>query len=171
MTRYKLPIRSFHTMHGNKKLAPFLGFFESFIWLVAISQIIQNIDNMFSYVAFAGGFAAGTYVGIIIEEKLALGNVLIRIITKISAEELIEYLKQKNIQFTNVPAEGRYGPVNVLFTVIKRQKLSETIKAIKHYNPKAFYSIEDVRSVNYENTMYLPGPKDKGVIRWMRKAR
>ena len=141
-------IRVIFIMHGNRKLAPFLGFFESFIWLVAISQIIQNVDNIVSYVAFAGGFATGTYVGILIEEKLAFGNVLVRIITRKNADELIEYMKDKEIQFTNVPAKGRYGPVSVLFTVIKRQKLNDTLKAIKHYNPKAFYTIEQIRGVS-----------------------
>ena len=141
-------IRVIFIMHGNRKLAPFLGFFESFIWLVAISQIIQNVDNMVSYVAFAGGFATGTYVGILIEEKLALGNVLVRIITRKNANELIEYLTEKEIQFTNVPAHGRYGPVNVLFTVIKRQHLNDTLVAIKQYNPNAFYTIEQIRGVS-----------------------
>lgn len=151
-------IRVIFIMHGNKKLAPFLGFFESFIWLVAISQIIQNVDNIVSYVAFAGGFATGTYVGILIEEKLAFGNVLVRIITRKNADELIEYMKGKEIQFTNVPAKGRYGPVSVLFTVIKRQKLNETLTAIKHYNPKAFYTIEQIRGVS---EVYGPYEKER----------
>ncbi|MFC2125767.1 DUF2179 domain-containing protein [Bacteroidota bacterium] len=154
-------IRVIFIMQGNKKLAPFLGFFESFIWLVAISQIIQNVDNMVSYIAFAGGFAAGTYVGIRIEEKLALGNVLVRIITRKSAAELITYLKDNEIQFTNVPAQGQLGPVNVLFTVIKRQKLNDTLVAIKKYNPKAFYTIEQIRGVS---DMFMTYGKDRHTV-------
>src|SRR5690606_10619587 len=68
-------------LNGKKNVAPILGFFEALIWLLAIGQIIQNIDNPISYLAYAGGFAAGTYVGMTIEEKLALGRVLVRVIT------------------------------------------------------------------------------------------
>ena len=50
-------------MAGKRNIAPILGFFEAFIWLLAIGQIIQNIDSIVSYFAYAGGFAAGTYVG------------------------------------------------------------------------------------------------------------
>ena len=141
-------IRIISVMQGNKKLAPFLGFFESLIWLLAISQIIQNVDNIFSYIAFSGGFATGTYVGILIEEKLALGNVLVRVITKKDAKELIVYLKQTKHQFTNVTAEGQFGAVNILFTVIKRQQLKPTLEAIKRFNPKAFYTVEQVKGVS-----------------------
>jgi hypothetical protein len=68
-------IRIVFVMSGRRNLAPVLGFFESLIWLIAISQIIKNISSPLSYVAYAGGFATGTYVGMFIEEKLALGKV------------------------------------------------------------------------------------------------
>ena len=146
-------IRVILIMQGNKRLAPLLGFIESFIWLVAISQIIRNIDNMFSYVAFAGGYATGTFIGLYLEEKLAFGKVLVRVITKKEANELIEYLVANNFHFTNIPAEGRYGPVNVIFSVIKRDRLHQIIGAVKKFNPKAFYTIETIKgSSEYQFT-------------------
>lgn len=139
-------IRVVFIMQGNKRLAPLIGFLESFIWLVAVSQIIKNVDNLISYVAFAAGFATGTFVGLIIEEKLAIGKVLIRIITKKPASDLIQFLEENNFYFTNVPAEGRYGKVNVLFSVIKRDRLPLILQGIRKYNPNAFYTIESVKS-------------------------
>ena len=139
-------IRVVFIMQGNKRLAPIIGFLESFIWLVAVSQIIKNVDNLISYVAFAAGFATGTFMGLIIEEKLAIGKVLIRIITKKAATELIQFLEENNFYFTNVPAEGRYGKVNVLFSVIKRERMSLILQGIKEFNPNAFYTIESVKS-------------------------
>jgi len=138
-------IRVVFIMQGNKRLAPVIGFLESFIWLVAVSQIIKNVDNLVSYVAFAAGFATGTYIGLIIEEKLAIGTVLIRIITKKAATELIRYLEENNIYCTNVPAEGRYGKVNVLFSVIKRERQHLILSGIQTFNPNAFYTIETVK--------------------------
>jgi len=139
-------VRVVFIMQGNKRLAPLIGFLESFIWLVAVSQIIKNVDNLISYIAFAAGFATGTYIGLIIEEKLAIGKVLIRIITRKEALELIDFLKEKDFNFTIVPAEGKYGKVNVLFSVIKRDRLQIILEGIKQYNPNAFYTIESVKS-------------------------
>jgi len=146
-------IRVVFIMQGNKRLAPIIGFLESFIWLVAVSQIIKNVDNLISYVAFAAGFATGTFMGLIIEEKLAIGKVLIRIITKKAATELIQFLEENNFYFTNVPAEGRYGKVNVLFSVIRRERMSLILQGIKEFNPNAFYTIESVKSATENEFM------------------
>ena len=64
-------IRIIFVMNGRKGISTFLGFFESLIWLLAIGQIFQNIDNPASYIAYPLGFASGIFVGMFIEEKLA----------------------------------------------------------------------------------------------------
>jgi uncharacterized protein YebE (UPF0316 family) len=141
-------LRVIFLMQGQKRLAPLIGFFESLIWLTAISQIFQNIDNIISYIAFPAGYATGTYVGLIIEERLALGNVLVRVITRMEASTLIDFLKEHDFNFTNIPAEGRFGKVNVLFFALRREKLPIVLDAIRNFNPKAFYTIESVRRVS-----------------------
>src|SRR5690606_5020840 len=144
-------LRVMFVLNGKKNVAPILGFFEAFIWLLAIGQIIQNIDNPVSYLAYAGGFAAGTYVGMTIEEKLAIGRVLVRVITVEPMPELIDFMKERNYRFTNVGAEGRYGKVNLLFTVMKRDLLQEYITKVKECNDKAFYTIESVRRISEDD--------------------
>ncbi len=144
-------LRIMFVLNGKKNVAPILGFFEAMIWLLAIGQIFQNINNPMSYIAYAGGFAMGTYVGMTIEEKLALGRVLVRVITPTPMPELLEYMKEKNFRFTSVGAEGRYGKVNLLFTVMKREDLKEYISRIKAFNDKAFYTIESVKRVSEDD--------------------
>lgn len=141
-------IRIMFVMSGKKKLAPFLGFFEAFIWLIAIGQIIQNIDSVLSYFAYAGGFAAGTFVGMFIEEKLALGRVVMRIITKKPAQELVDFLQDGGYRFASIDGEGNEGKVNIIFTVIKRDQLSQLIHEVKLRNPNAFYTVEGVKRVS-----------------------
>lgn len=143
-------IRIMFVMNGKRNLAPLLGFFEALIWLLAIGQIFQNIHSPISYIAYAAGFAAGTYVGMFFEEKLAMGNVLVRIITKKQATDLIKYLKEKNYRYSSLDAEGNEGKVNVLFTVVKREQLQSLISSIMDYNPNAFYTIEGVKRVSHE---------------------
>ncbi|WP_035804284.1 DUF2179 domain-containing protein [Lunatimonas lonarensis] len=144
-------LRIVFVMSGKKYIAPLMGFFEALIWLLAIGQIFQNINNPLSYIAYSGGFAMGIWVGMTIEEKLALGRVLVRVITPEPMPELVEYMKEKNYRFTIVGAEGRYGRVQLLFTVLKREKLKDFIARVKTVNPKAFYTIESVKRISEDD--------------------
>jgi uncharacterized protein YebE (UPF0316 family) len=132
---------------GHKYLAPLLGFFEVLIWITVTAKIMQNLHNPVCYVAYAGGFALGNLVGIIVEHRLAMGKVVIRIITGQDATELIGTLRDKGYGVTSIPAQGSTGLVQLIFSVIKRSDLDEVVEIVKKFNPKAFYSIEDVRFV------------------------
>lgn len=133
---------------GQKFLAPVLGFFEILIWLFALRVVMSNLTNVSYYVLFAGGFAAGTFVGLWVEEKLALGVRIIRIVTKSDATELITVLRRDGHGVTSLDAEGSEGPVHVLFSIAKRKNLSSLIRRVRDFNPRAFYSIEDVEFVS-----------------------
>jgi len=149
---------------GKKRIAPLLGFFESLVWLLAIRQIFQNVDNAFTYIAYAGGFATGTFVGMYIEEKLAIGRVVVRVITKTTSEHLVEFLKKRDYRFANLEAEGNEGPVNVLFTVVKRDQLAELLEAVKLHNPQAFYTIEGVKRASDEGGLRAETKEKLGLI-------
>ncbi|GAB2476483.1 MAG: DUF2179 domain-containing protein [Cytophagales bacterium] len=144
-------LRIMFMMNGKKSIVPVLGFFEAMIWLLAIGQIFQNVNNPFSYIAYAGGFAMGTYVGMTLDEKLALGRVLVRVITPHPIPKLMDFMKEKNYRFTSVGAEGRYGKVTLLFTVMKRDQLQTFIGMVKECDERAFYTIESVKRVSEED--------------------
>jgi uncharacterized protein YebE (UPF0316 family) len=143
-------MRVIFVSRGYKLLAVICGFFEVLIWLIAITQILKNLTNPFYYLAYAGGFATGNFVGMVIEEKIALGNVLVRVVTKKEPVELTEYLKKNNYGITLLPAQGIYGAVTILFTVVPRTELENVISFIREVNPYAFYTVEDVRFINEE---------------------
>lgn len=133
---------------GMKSMAPLLSFAEVFIWIVTLGQIMKNLDNPVNYVAYAGGFAMGTYVGMVIEERLAIGNVVIQVITSKDTSSLVESLKKGGFAYTQVNVDGSDGPSTVTYTIIKRKRLKTAINTIKSHNPRAFYTIEDVRHVS-----------------------
>ncbi|MBN2236000.1 MAG: DUF2179 domain-containing protein [Bacteroidales bacterium] len=155
---------------GDKYLAPFLGFFEVLIWLIAITRIMQNLDNVTCYIAYAAGFATGNYFGLIIEERLAMGVQMFRIITQKEASTLIESLKENGYGITSIEAKGSTGDVNVIFSVVKRSESQKIIELINRFNPNAFYSIEDVRRVNEKNTTLASNAR-RIIPRWMKKGR
>ncbi len=129
------------------RLAPFLGFFEVLIWLLAIRQIMMNLTNPFYYFAYAAGYATGTFVGIVLEDRLAMGTILVRVVTSQEAGALVEYLRGEDYGVTSVDAQGTRGAVNLIYTIVKRSDLDRVIGIIDRFNPRAFYTIEDVRFV------------------------
>jgi uncharacterized protein YebE (UPF0316 family) len=141
-------LRLIFAAKGLKRLAPVFAFFESFIWLVAIGQIMKQLDNIYCYIAFAGGYAAGNYFGIILEEMLSIGTVVIRVIPKQDTTDLIKHLRAEKYGVTVVPVDGMMGPTKMLFTTIRRKEAPHVIEVIKQHNPTAFYTIDEVKIVS-----------------------
>ena len=141
-------IRYIMISRGFKYIAPIFGFFEVTIWLVAIGQVMANITNPICYIAYGAGFAAGTYIGMEIEERMKLGMAIIRLITPLPTEEFISRLRQYGYGVTNIIAQGANGEVTIIFMVVKRAKIPHLAVLIRDFNPHAFYTIEDVRSAS-----------------------
>lgn len=150
-------------MSGRRQIAPLLGFLEALIWILAIGQIIRSVNSPLAYIAYAAGFGTGTYVGMWIEGKLALGKVIVRVITRRDATELIKVLMQSRFGFTNIVAEGRKGNVNVIFSVVQRKDLPELVRLIEAYNPNAFYTIENVRYASNGGLMMIENDSAKAL--------
>ena len=154
-------IRVIFVTRGMKYLASLLGFLEILIWLLAIGQIFKNLSNIACYLAYAGGFASGNFIGICIVEKLSIGKAIIRIITVKDATKLVQFLKSENYGVTTLCAQGAEGPVKVVFSIINRQDLEHVVEIVKKFNPHAFYSIEDVRFA--EEGIF---PRQAPFLRW-----
>lgn len=133
---------------GKKNIAPVLGFFEVLIWITAISKIMQNMDHYINYIAYAAGFATGNLVGMIIEEKLAYGILMIRIFAHQKGSDLVNRLNTSGYGATVVEAHGARDKVQLIYTIIQRNELDTVVNMINCFNPQTFYTIEDVRSVN-----------------------
>jgi uncharacterized protein YebE (UPF0316 family) len=132
---------------GRKFLAPVLGFVEVFIWITAVSQIVRGAQNFAAYFAYAAGFAVGNYVGMLIEEKLAIGTLVIRIILPQNGNSLVTHLREEGYGVTFVDGHGASGPVVLVYTVVMRRELSQVITIIEDTSTKAFYTVEELRSV------------------------
>jgi len=134
-------LRNVFIAKGFKNIVPIIGFFEVLIWLISMRQIMQHLDN-------PAGFAAGTYVGMFVERRLALGMQVMRIIIHQDSDALIAGLKAENFGVTIIDGQGAIGPVKIIFTIIKRKDIELIRKIIQRFNPNAFYSIEDIRVAN-----------------------
>ena len=152
---------------GERLYASLAGFVEVFIWVIVVSQVMTNLGGWINYIAFAAGFAMGNYIGITLERRLAMGMVIMRVISNKPADELIEHLKQEYHGVTSIAARGVSGEVRLVLSVIKRKDVPFFLKIVKNYNPKAFVSVEDVRHLS--ETHLPPRTKNrKNVIRRMK---
>ncbi|HEX2395438.1 MAG TPA: DUF2179 domain-containing protein, partial [Bacteroidales bacterium] len=129
---------------GYRKIAPIIGFFEILIWIVAITRIMQNLNNWVTYVAYAAGFATGNYVGMLLDEKLAIGHELIRVITKTEPTGLAETLRKAGFGVTLVKANGMQGEVGIHYIIVNRKNLKTAIRIIEQHSPTAFYTVENI---------------------------
>jgi len=133
---------------GFKYYAPIVGFFESVIWLLAISQIILNITNTWLIIVYGLGFAAGTFSGIWLEEKISLGKARIRFVIRTNYIAVMDALEKEGYRLTVVTADYKRGTAKIITLLTDRNKIKKVIKIVNGINSKVFYSIEDVRFVS-----------------------
>lgn len=138
-------LRIIFVSKGERYKAPIVGFFEVFIWVVIISQIFAHANSLIAYVSYAAGYAAGNYVGILVENKIAFGYQLIRAYTKKEVSELIKSLNKENIGATFVRGEGAVSQVHIVEIVIDRKSMNKALDAITKFDNDLFYLVEDIR--------------------------
>jgi len=142
-------IRVIYISRGIKYLAPIIAFFEIIIWLLAMEVVMSDLSNIANFFAFAFGFATGTYVGLVIEERLSIGMVIMRIVTtEESNEEIAQFLESEHFGVTSLDAKGSRGSVKMILSLVNRADVPRITGHIQTTNPTAFFSIEDVRYVN-----------------------
>ena len=139
-------LRIIFTSRGLRNLAPFLGFVETFIWIVAVSSLVKHAQNLSSFIGYASGFATGTFVGMLLENRLAVGTVTVRAIVRRDPGDLIKALSAAGFGVTSVNGKGSSGKVRIIYSTLKRQDLPAVIDIYHRTLPGAFLSVEEVRS-------------------------
>jgi len=143
-----MTLRIVFSAQGRRSIAPIVGFFEVLIWILAISQIMRNLTNPLTYIAYAAGFAAGNYMGLFIEQKLAMGMVAVRVFLKQDCDHLMNLLKENGFGVTKLSAIGTQGSIDILYTLIPRRNLKQVVDLIHQIDPKIFYAVEEIRTAS-----------------------
>ena len=127
----------------NKPIyAALIGLVESAIWIVAISQVIKDIDDPVLIGAYAAGFAAGTILGTYIERIVGVGNIVVRVFTASNSPSVAETLRDNGHGVTVIDGEGKDGPVKIYLCVIPRRKLKSVLSMIEEINPNAYITTD-----------------------------
>ena len=133
---------------GMRRLAPLVGFVEVLVWLVVLTTVVEQLDRPLNFIAYAAGFAAGTYVGMLVEARIALGLVTVRVITDSDASALLERLRDSRFGVTDFAARGLQGRVRFILTVLPRRDLPRLLAIVRRHHPQAFVSVSDVRAAS-----------------------
>ena len=151
---------------GNRKAVRLVGFIEVLLWVIAIGQIIQNLNNWAGYLAWALGFTVGSMIGFKIEDRLALGKHQLRIITSQPIDAFLEALKGLNQGFTVFDGMGSQGPVKQIFLILNRQNNKEITALVKQHIPTSFCSVSDVMAT--DSGLVLPNRERAALLQTVR---
>jgi uncharacterized protein YebE (UPF0316 family) len=140
-------LRVLVVMRGRKGIAWVLGFFQASIFVLAISSVLSNLDNPLNVIGYAAGFATGNVVGMMIEERLAIGHIHLNIVSSRLGSAIAEHLRDQGYAVTEIPARGKDGMVSLLHVSVLRKNVDKVRKLVNEIDPDAFITSEDVRPV------------------------
>ena|SRR3990170_4813297 len=138
-------LRVLFVVRGRRAAVWFLGFSQSAIWVAAITIVLGHLDNPWNLLAYAAGFATGTLLGMLIEERLALGHGHVRVISSLQGPALAEALRASGHAVTELIGRGRDGAVSVLSASVRRRELDRLLRLVSGVDPSAFVTVEEVR--------------------------
>ena len=141
-------VRMILIFRGHRVAAPLIGFFESLIWVLAVSAAIQNLNSPLHVVGYAGGFATGNVVGLWIERRLALGLAAVRVISGRASEEVADAIRASGHGATEFPGMGLDGPVSLIYSIVRRKELTPMLRLVEHADPEAFIAVDDARAMH-----------------------
>lgn len=87
-------------------------------------------------------------IGIYVENRLAIGTLIVRVIAAREADELIRNLRQAGYGVTSLDAQGATGRVHLIYTIIRRRDLDPVLKTILAFNSRSFVSVEEIQSAS-----------------------
>ena len=141
-------LRMMLAVRGVKKVVPVIGFFEVLIWVYAVGNVIQHLNSPLHLFGYAGGFAAGNLVGMMIEERLAFGMATVRIVSKYGGVELAEALRERGFGVPEFAGQGREGRVEVVYAALRRRDLQAVFEEVQVWDPDAFVTVEEPRAIH-----------------------
>lgn len=137
-------LRTVFVVSGYRKLSVVLGFFEVLIWVLAIGGVMKYLSYPLAIAGYAGGYATGILVGMTVEDKIAVGLRMIRVINPNPGIDVATLLRERGMRVTRIEGAGQKGPVEVSFSVVKRRRVAEVRDLLNEQAPEAFITIERV---------------------------
>lgn len=135
------------TVQGRKFYAVAAGFVSSLVYVIAIGKVVTNLNNVWNILAYAGGFAGGTLVGMVLEQRLALGYAEVRFISTEHGHELACALRDAGFGVTELQGHGREKTVEVVSVLIPRKEVGRILAIGRGVDDDAIVTVTESRSI------------------------
>ena len=140
-------IRMIMVVRGKRLQSAVIGFIEVTIFVLAIGKVLNELDNPMNVLTYSLGFATGNYVGIYVEEKMALGNIIVQVISPYESEHLVDILREEGFGVTVVEGYGVKGMHHMLNITLSRKNLGKLMELLDQHDKKAFVTVTDARAI------------------------
>ncbi len=135
-------------IRGKRALTFVIAFVESIIWVFAVSRVINDLSDPLMAIAFAFGFAAGTFVGITLESVLKIGEQVVKVFTQ-KGGAVAQLLREQGFRVTEFQGNGRDGTVYLLFVQVPRRSVKQVMKLTRSIDPTCYLVVEDIKMRAY----------------------
>ncbi len=142
-------LRVLFVMRGKKQIAWILGFLQSVIFIVAIGRVLTQVNNPLNIIGYAAGFATGNVVGMIIEERIAIGHIMMNVISPRRGSAIVSHLRENGYAVTELAGRGKDGMVSLINLSVLRKQVESVHKLVDEIDPEAFITAEDVRPIRH----------------------
>ncbi len=141
-------LRVLFVLRGRRGLAWIFGFIQSALWVVAITSVISNLDNWLNLLGYAAGFATGNVVGMLIDDRLAIGHAHLRIISSHRGNAVAEAIRVAGYAATEISGRGKDGTVAMINSSVRRRDITRVHIEVFKIDPEAFITVEEVRPLH-----------------------
>ncbi len=142
-------LRVLFVMRGKKQIAWILGFCQSVIFILAIGRVLTQVNNPLNIIGYAAGFATGNVVGMIIEERIAIGHIMMNVISPRRGSAIVSHLRENGFAVTELAGRGKDGMVSLINLSVLRKQVESVHKLVDEIDPEAFITAEDIRPIRH----------------------
>jgi uncharacterized protein YebE (UPF0316 family) len=141
-------LRLLFMIRGRKLFVWFIGFVETALWVLVISQVLSNLDNLWNMLAYAGGFATGNIVGMVVEQRMALGHVQLLAVSVGRGGAILEAIRELGHAATEIPARGKDGTVSLIQCSVLRRDVDVLSDTIMEIDPEVFLTVGEIKALH-----------------------
>jgi uncharacterized protein YebE (UPF0316 family) len=135
------------TVQGRKFPAILSGSLSSFVYVIAIGRVVTNLSNPWNIAAYVIGFGVGTFAGMVLEQRMALGYAQVRIISTEQGEQVAAALREAGFGVTQFYGYGQQNSVAVAEALVPRRSVPQVIKVAEKVDAKAIVAVSETRTV------------------------
>lgn len=138
-------MRMLMLVKGRRLPAAGIGFFEAFIYVNALGRVLNQLDRWEYILVYALGFAMGNYLGIFLEERMALGYAGVEIIVQSESDSLVQFLRDNGFGVTVGQGWGMDGPKDIITVIVPRRQMPKLMDLVNSHDSKSFTIVMDAR--------------------------